>query len=94
MEGGKHPHRKQTFIPNDFILYFTRGKLVCDDYFLRPHFIQTHFDISPIQQRLVEARNIHNEEAPANLANISQTRIKVGLQYKKFQTSQFFLVHI
>lgn len=54
MEGGKHPHRKQTFIRNDFILHFTGDKLVCDDYILRPHFIiPTHFDISPIQQRLV-----------------------------------------
>lgn len=45
-----------------------------------PHFIQTHFDITPIRKRLLVARNssICNEEV---LANIFSMQIKVGSQY-------------
>lgn len=46
---------KQTFIRDDFISWSTEEKLVRDEYFSRPRFIHTRFDITPIQQRLVRS---------------------------------------
>lgn len=51
---------------------FTGEKVFCDDYFLRSRFIQTCFDITPMQQRLVPCEKyICDKEALTNLADIS-----------------------
>lgn len=63
-----------TFIRNVFIsrFYFRCSQL---------GLLQTSLVITPIRQRMIRGRNIHNDDVLANLAKNSRMRIKVGLQY-------------
>lgn len=67
---------KPTIIRNDFNLPFTEDKNI-HGYFFEHALLY----MKPIRQRLVHGKITCDEEAVAILANISRSRIKVGLQY-------------
>lgn len=70
-----------TFIRDFFISRFTSDRVVCDDLCSQLGLLQTSLVITPIRQRMIRGRNIHNDDVLANLAKNSRMRIKVGLQY-------------
>lgn len=69
-----------TFIRNVFISRFTSDRVVHDDLCSQLGLLQTSLVITPIRQRMIRGRNIHNDDVLANLAKNSRMRIKVGLR--------------
>lgn len=57
-----------TFIRNVFISRFTSDRVVHDDLCSQLGLLQNSLVITPIRQRMIRGRNIHNDDVLANLA--------------------------
>lgn len=54
--------------------------MFCDKYFTWPSLLHTRVHIKQYIKEWFAARNIREDKAIVNIANISHTRMKVGLQ--------------